>query len=164
MTEKIKRIQQKLLAMDIQCSEKLDPAVLQAFETEYHITLPEELRALYCEVCNGCAMIDGFPLRPIFEWKFHPEHLGKPFPFEQYWIWEDDYNASRIRQTVYGNIELIDIGCGQSWNIIVSGPQKGQMWWFSDVGIQPCAPPKGFLDWFEFWLDGNKDYFEGFES
>ena len=93
-------------------------------------------------------MIDGFQLRPIGEWKFDPEGISKSFSFEQAWIWEDDYDEEKIKQIVYGNIELIDIGDAQSWNIIISGPQKGQMWLFSDVGIQPCAPPKSLLEWF----------------
>ncbi len=108
-------------------------------------------------------MLDGFKLRPIEEWKFNPNTIQNPFPFEKYWIWEDDYDEQKIAQTVYGNIELMDIGDAQSWNVIVSGSQKGQMWMFSNVGIQPCAPPKGILEWFEFWLDGKEDYFEGFE-
>lgn len=164
MKETIERIKQKLLSMDIQCNEKLDADVIKAFEEKHHITLPEELCALYCEVCNGCTMIDDFPLRPIDEWEFRPEHICEPFPFDEYWIWEDedDHEEEKMQQTLCGNIELIDIGCAQSWNIIVSGPQKGQMWQFSDVGIQPCAPPKTFLEWFEFWLDGKTDYFEEF--
>ena len=159
----IEKIKQKLDLKGVQYNRKTSIEVLKEFENKYNIVLPEELVSFYCEVCNGCSMIDGFQLRPIEEWKFDLDGISKMFPFEQCWIWEDDYDEEKIKQIVYGNIELLDIGDAQSWNIIISGPQKGQMWLFSDVGIQPCAPPKSFLEWFEFWLDGKENYFEKFE-
>ena len=61
-----------------------------------------------------------------------------------------------------GNISLIDIGDCQSWNIVVTGEERGRMWFFTDVGIQPCVPNRGFLSWFEYWLDGNENYFGEF--
>lgn len=61
-----------------------------------------------------------------------------------------------------GNVSLIDIGDCQSWNIIVTGEERGRMWFFTDVGIQPCVPNRGFLSWFEYWLDGNENYFGEF--
>lgn len=57
---------------------------------------------------------------------------------------------------------MIDIGDSQTWNIIINGKEEGKMWFFTDVGIQPCAPSMNFLEWFEFWLDGNEDYFYEF--
>lgn len=62
-----------------------------------------------------------------------------------------------------GNIQLIDVGDGQSWNIIITGNERGQMWFFTDIGIQPCAPRRDFLSWFEYWIDGNDDYFKEFK-
>lgn len=58
---------------------------------------------------------------------------------------------------------MIDIGCGQTWNIIVFGKEYGKMWNYTDVGIAPAAPELSFLEWFEFWLDGGEDYFKEFE-
>lgn len=57
--------------------------------------------------------------------------------------------------------EMIDIGCGQTWNIIVCGKEYGKMWNCTDVGIAPAAPELSSLEWFEFWLDGGEDYFNG---
>lgn len=68
-------------------------------------------------------------------------------------------NTDDIQNIVNGNIEIINIGDSQSWNIIVNGEEKGNMWYFTDVGIQPCKPSMIFLEWFEFWLDGKEDYF-----
>lgn len=165
LKENIDRIKKKLDLSGRQYNEKTNIETIKAFEEKYNIVLPEELVAFYSEVCNGCNMIDVFQLRSIEEWKFDPDGISKTFPFEQYWVWEDeeDDDDDRIDQIVYGNIELFNFGDGQSWNIIINGPQKGQMWNFTDVGIGPCAPPKSFLEWFECWLDGKRDYFEGFE-
>lgn len=160
----IERIQQKLAAKGIQYNERVNIEVIKEFESKYDIVLPQELIDLYCEVCNGCTMIDGFQLKAIEEWEVELDDIKKSFPFERYWIWEDDdYDESKTHQILQGNIELIDVGDAQSWNIIVNGKQKGQMWFFTDVGIQPCDPPKNILEWFEFWLDGKEDYFEKFE-
>ncbi len=57
----------------------------------------------------------------------------------------------------------MDLGCSMTWNLIILGKEKGQMWFFTDVGILPCCPKMSFLDWFEFWLDGGEDYFYEFE-
>lgn len=68
------------------------------------------------------------------------DDIQKPSPFEEAWIWADeDYDESKARRILHGNIALID------------------------VGIQPCDPPRNVLEWFEFWPDGKEDYFEGFE-
>lgn len=84
--------------------------------------------------------------------------------FTEYWIWEDDYDEERVKHVVDGNLELIDIGDSQTWNIIVNGKEEGKMWFFTDVGIQPCTPSMNFLEWFEFWLDGNEDYFYAYKK
>ena len=114
----VERIKQKLDLSGVQYNRKTSIEVIKEFEGKYNIVLPEELVAFYCEVCNGCSMIDGFQLRPIEEWKLDPEGISKVFPFEQHWIWEEDYDEEKIKQIVYGNIELIDIGDAQSWNIM----------------------------------------------
>ena len=31
------------------------------------------------------------------------------------------------------------------------------MYFFTDIGIQPCVPSMNFLEWFEVWLDGNDE-------
>ena len=108
-------------------------------------------------------MIDGFDLLKLTDWKYNIEHLKDDFLFDKYWIWESNYDEEKITKITYGNIELIDIGDAQTWNIIVNGNEKGKMWFFSDVGIQPCAPSMNFLEWFEYWLDGNEDFFYDFQ-
>lgn len=158
----INRIIEKMDIKNIYGNEVTSINTIRNFETQTNITLPEELVLFYTEICNGCKMIDGFNLLKIEDWEYNLENLNKDFLFENYWIWEDDYDENKIKSISDGNIELIDIGDAQTWNIIVKGKQKGKMWFFTDVGIQPCAPSMNFLEWFEFWLDGNDDYFRDF--
>lgn len=155
----IGRMIQKMKNKNIQGNETVSINEIRKFEKATKITLPEELVLFYTQICNGCKMLDGFDLFKMQEWKYNIEKLANDFPFNQYWIWEDDYDEEKIKCIQYGNIELIDIGDAQSWNIIVNGKQKGKMWFFTDVGIQPCAPTMNFLEWFETWLDGEEDYF-----
>lgn len=159
---RIERIRQKLEGKGIPHQKRIDIQVIREFERKYGVILPQELIDLYCGICNGCTMIDGFPLKAIEEWEVELDDIKKPFPFEQDWIWEDEDEA-KLSRILQGNIALIEVGDAQSWNVIVTGRQQGQMWFFTDVGIQPCAPPMHVLEWFEFWLDGKEDYFKEWE-
>lgn len=159
------RILQKMKGKNIQRNDVLSIADVADFEKNAGIRLPEELVLFYTEVCNGCKMLDGFDLLKMEQWKYDADSLKRDFPFEKYWVWEndDDCDQGKIKAAENGNLVLIDIGDAQSWNIIVQGKERGRMWFFTDVGIQPCAPPMGFLEWFEFWLDGKDDFFYGFQ-
>jgi hypothetical protein len=44
------------------------------------------------------------------------------------------------------------------WCVIVTGPERGNVWMISDEGIQPTAPKRDFLQWYEDWLDGVRDW------
>lgn len=164
MNTNIHRIIEKMKSKNIVGNEIASIDKIRDFEEKTNITMPEELVLFYTQICNGCKMMDGYNLLKIEDWEINPAHIRKDFPFENYWIWEDDYDEERVKTISYGNIELIYIGDAQTWNIIVKGNQKGKMWLFTDVGIQPCAPSMSFLEWFEFWLDGNNDYFYDFIS
>lgn len=162
MKSMVERIKQKMERKNIQGNEVVNLDEVRKFEIKTKIELPKDLVLFYTEICNGCEMLDGFNLLKMEDWEYSIEHLNKDFIFENYWIWEDDYDEEKIKCILDGNIELIDIGDAQTWNIIVKGKEKGKMWFFTDVGIQPCAPSMTFLEWFEFWLDGNDDYFRDF--
>lgn len=162
MKNSINRIKQKMKIKNIYGNETINIEKIRRFEKENNITLPEELVLFYTEICNGCKMIDGFSLSKMENWKYDIQNIKKDFLFGRYWIWEDDYDDEKIKHLTDGNIELIDMGDAQSWNIIVKGNERGRMWFFTDVGIQPCAPSMSFFEWFEYWLDGNDDYFHDF--
>ena len=94
---------------------------------------------------------------------FPPERTGRlaaPFPFEREWVWEAEAgepDETKMRPVLDGNLELIDIGCGQTFCLIVTGPCRGEIWHFTDVGIQPCCRRQDFLGWLEKWLDEGDD-------
>jgi len=146
------RLQQKQIAL----SEPVSKERLIEFEEIHGIKLPEELIFFYTEVTNGCNMIDGCQLYPFEKWNFDCESIGKPFPFDCFCIWEneDSFDFTKLK---CGNIELIDLGCSQSWNIIVNGNQYGKMWNFTDVGISPAVPSLDFQQWFNKWLNGDEN-------
>ena len=51
-----------------------------------------------------------------------------------------------------------------SYNLIVTGKCRGEVWDFADVGVQPCCERQDFLGWFELWLDDGDevDYFKDY--
>ncbi len=158
----INTIKKKMHDKNIEASKPVTIDKIREYEEKNHILLPKELVLFYTEICNGCKMIDGFELLSLEAWKCDSEKVSENFPFEKCWIWEDDYDEERLKQITNGNIELIDIGDAQSWNIIVEGNEKGRMWLFTDVGIQPCSPAMNLIQWFEAWLDGEDDYFKDY--
>ena len=159
----IKRIKSKIEYNGVYVNELISKEKIREFEKKNNIYLPEELKLFYSEIGNGCKMIDGYYLQKFEDLVFDICKVKEEFIFTEYWILEDDDNEDLIDEVDKGNIQLIDIGDGQSWNIIITGKEKGQMWFFTDIGIQPCAPKRGFLSWFEYWLDGNDDYFKEFK-
>ena len=89
---------------------------------------------------------------------------------EEAWIWEDDdrdeetIKAEMENEVYQGNIELINLGDNLSYNLIVTGKCQGEVWNFSDVGVQPCCERQDFLGWFELWLNcqDETDYFKDY--
>ncbi len=95
--------------------------------------------------------------------------LSRPFLLDEAWIWEDDdRDDAVIREEIstkvcQGQIELIDLGCGNCYHLIVTGNCRGEVWNIADVGAQPCCERQDFLGWFELWLD-NQDETDFFKD
>lgn len=159
--EILERIKQKVKLCNIKMGDTLSENEIQNFEQHCNITLPAAYRLFLKEIGSGCKMIDGYQLHPLekLEW----EDLSYPFLLKEAWIWEnEEVIAEQLEVMVYrGNIELIDIGDGNSYHLIVSGECAGEVWNFTDIGAQPCCERQDFLGWFERWLDerDNVDYF-----
>lgn len=154
-------LKEKLYSKVSSYNEPVSEQDIKLFEQRYNILLPQELVMFYTNICNGCKMPDGSEIKKLEEWEINPLYIIKDFPFEDFWIWENDesYDEGKLQEILFGNIELVDIGDCQTWNIIVQGKKKGEMWFFTDVGIQPCVPSKGMLEWIEGWLDEDNEYF-----
>ena len=166
--EVIKRIQGKISALHITMGPCLTEEKIVSFEENHSIQLPQAYRMFLKRVGNGCNMMDDCQLNDLESCPC--QELSKPFLLEKFWIWEDDErNADVIKadmqNKVYrGNMELINIGCGISYNLIITGKCQGEVWNFTDVGVQPCCERQDFLGWFELWLDNQDetDYFKDF--
>ena len=162
--DEIDQIKVKLRDKHVELRTPVDISDIRSFEKAHHVLLPQELVDFYTLISNGCEMIDGFDLYPFEKWKFDPERIHIPFGFKNYWIWEGESElAHDLKEIENGIIELIDIGDAQNWNIVVAGEKYGEMWFYTDVGIQPACPAMSFLKWFEYWLDGGTDYFYEFQ-
>lgn len=163
----ISRIKTKVMTLGIEMGDVLSEEEIICFEKRYGVHLPEAYRIFLKEVGNGCNMIDGFQLRSLED--IEVKNLSQPFMLEDEWIWEDEDIAwadlvKIIDTKLNGQLELIDIGDGMTYNLIVTGQCKGEVWNFTDVGVQPCCERQDFLGWFELWLDmqDDVDYFKDY--
>ena len=165
----IERIQKKVIAGNIEMGKCLSEEAIIEFENYCKIQLPPAYRIFLKSVGNGCNnMIDGFRLNCLEN--IERKDLSCPFMLEEFWIWEDDDREidiihKEMKTKVYqGEMELINIGCGMSYNLIVTGKCRGEVWNFTDVGVQPCCERQDFLGWFELWMDyqNETDYFKDY--
>ena len=165
----IERIQRKISERNIEMGESLKEEEILSFENRHNVKLPQAYRMFLQLVGNGCKrMLDGRRLNDLESCP--QQELSKHFLLEKFWVWEDDERdgdaiEADMQNKVYrGNIELINLGCGMSYNLIVTGNYQGEVWNFTDVGVQPCCEPQDFLGWFELWLDNQNatNYFKDF--
>ena len=140
---------------------------VEAFEKSHGITLPEGYRQFVIDIGSGgdygppeCGLLQPGKMTNNLA------NLSKPFPFTKEWCWEDEENPDEqlLEKVGHGRLILGDDGCGEYWTLIVTGPQRGQIWNLTGEGILPCAPPRDFLSWFEYWLDGGTDWWAGLEK
>ena len=159
MDEVLARVREKFVRQGIPLDPVLAEAEVRAFEEAWGVTLPEAYRRYLLEVGNGFEWENGYPFL-VFPPEEGAERLSAPFPFEEAWVWEaedGEPDPEKWEALKDGNLELIDIGCGQTFNLIVTGSCRGEVWWFADVGIQPCCQRQDFLGWLEKWLDDGDD-------
>jgi hypothetical protein len=147
---------------------------IRAFESAYGVLLPEEYRAFVEKVGNGGLgppNLGMVPLGAVARGAGAEALAGlrRPFPLTEYWVWEGEEPLSpekiALRERVFtdGSLVLGEDGCGMFWHLVVTGPERGQMWHIADQGAQPCAPRRTFLSWYEYWLDGHDDWWADFE-
>ena len=112
-------------------------------------------------------LVQGYDFLPLGA-KREVENYGEPFRYQEYWVdWdnlEEDEEPPFGNPFTSGTLELIDIGDGQTFELVITGPCRGEVWHFCELGVQPCCQRQDFLGWFERWLtDGdNVDYFAEF--
>jgi hypothetical protein len=50
-------------------------------------------------------------------------------------------------------IPLANLGCGAEWELVISGADRGNIWFFAEGNVEPCQPKCDFLAWYDRWLD-----------
>lgn len=161
------RIKEEIKLQQIQMGPALSEERVCVFEQKHRITLPESYRRFLLEVGDGCYMFDDSPsyqLLPL-EADRAAEHYAAPFPFTEHVVEGDEPLPEEFwAQVQQGTLELIDIGCGQTFQLIITGPCRGEVWSLCELGTQPCCQRQDFLGWFERWLtDGDDvDYYAEF--
>ena len=158
------RIKSEIKQQNIQMGPVLPEEDICVFEETYKIKLPEGYRRFLLEIGDGCTMFGGFNLLPLNANR-QSQDYASPFPFTEYVIEEEEPLSDELwKQIQQGTLELIDIGCGQTFQLIITGPCRGEVWDLCEMGTQPCCQRQDFLGWFERWLtDGDDvDYYAEF--
>ncbi|NUR28699.1 MAG: SMI1/KNR4 family protein, partial [Catenulispora sp.] len=62
----------------------------------------------------------------------------------------------------HGSVVLGTDGCGMYWHLIVTGEQRGHVWWISGEGAVPFGAEfghtggeSGFAGWVRHWREGH---------
>ncbi|MGN1412108.1 MAG: SMI1/KNR4 family protein [Oscillospiraceae bacterium] len=162
MENQIEGIKSKLEDKDIKLNQPLPMEKIINFENEYNIKLPKELVAFYTQISNGAMLYPNEDICNLYsfeDWIFNKMSIQKDFTLKNNicnYDFSQQENNIFFKKISYGNIELMDLGCGGSYNIIVKGNRYGEMFSYLD----PCLEfsNKKFLDWFESCLDGKDEY------
>ncbi|MGA5319985.1 SMI1/KNR4 family protein [Streptomyces seoulensis] len=140
---------------------------VRSFEARHGIVLPEPYRTCVAEICDGLrAGPPYYGLLPLAEtpsdWSpyFAERLLAEPFPLAEAWLWEEE-PPQELQDSVFehGSLLLGTDGCGMYWALIVTGPQRGQVWLIDENGaipfgtsLMPGTP--GFTGWVSHWAEG----------
>jgi hypothetical protein len=174
MKEQLSRIRAKLDSTGRILNPPLTEREVVQFEQLHGVMLPGEYRLFLTRLGNGGVGPPAHGLLPLGRpasdmraeeralWTDLP-HIQKPFPFTKCWVWEDGEESEEgsQEQVPHGSLLLGNDGCGMYWHLIVNGQERGIPWMLCGEGIQPVSPRRGFLQWYEDWLDG-KDSFYGY--
>jgi hypothetical protein len=158
----ISQIRQKIAERGKRLNPPLGEPEVARFEVEHGIELPEGYRRFLTEVGNGghgppyCGLA---PLGRSPYWETSAD-IAKPFPFTKPWVWEEENMSDEgfCEQVFHGGTYLGTDGCGQEWHLIVTGPERGNIWLICGEGIAPTRPRRDFLTWYTDWLDGVENW------
>ena len=147
-----------------QLNERLSPETLHAFEELHSVILPDCYRMFLCELGNGGAgphygiyalgTDEHGPLRGAIL-----ENLKSCFVYEEDWDGPFDEELDFSDDLMQGAMPIATRGCAMTYWMVVTGPQKGQIW-FDDRAhgnrIEPVENEGGnrltFDAWYMNWL------------
>jgi hypothetical protein len=153
----IQRVAKKVGAKHLQMRAPISEADLRTFEQNNRLRLPEDYRGQGPPDYGLC----GFGELPS-DFNQPVPDLSHSFPFTKPWIWEDgDESEEGTTDDVSCGVLILGTdGCAQYWALVVKGPDEGKIWMLCDVGIIPLRPAMTFLEWYEAWLDGKRDWWK----
>ena len=161
---RVQRLQEKAKKAGVKLCPPVEEADLVQFEQSRGVTLPAEYRTFLQSLGNGGSGPPAYGLCGLGEmpsdFNWPAPDLSKPFPFTKAWVWEDgDVSAEGAKTDVtHGVLVLGTDGCGQYWTLVANGPASGQVWMLTDVGVTPLVPSMTLLEWYDAWLDGQRDW------
>lgn len=134
---------------------------IRLFEEKHSVSLPEEYVSFLLNIAAGGEIRSLGTIIPFNEIVVDGSRLSKPFPYTEGWNWLlDGYDIDTIDKSSGGKYDAIsdgtltlaDIGCGESWFLVVTGESRGEMWQKCEFGIQPTDKRLGFLEWLSYYL------------
>jgi hypothetical protein len=166
MEDQLGRLRGKIAAAGIRLNPCLSLPAVESFERAHGILLPAAFRLFLLHIGNGGKGPPGYGIPPLGSgplssyqpqaqyWQELPD-VARPFPFTKAWVWERGERTTEgtHEQVNHGSIYIGEDGCGQDWHLIVTGPERGNVWNFDWAGISPTEPRRDFLQWYEDWLD-----------
>jgi hypothetical protein len=163
-------------------------ADVSAFEDVHRIELPAEYRAFITKIGNGCSELFGLgEMEDGTHWSQNDGFIGelaKPFPFTDVYNdlrsfpeyeeerahdpeWIAAYEARRDSfDKIYfrpldGAIPISELGCAISEWLIITGPERGNIWHDDRANLEGLRPYRGsdsprlsFLEWCKGWPNG----------
>ena len=134
--------------------ETLPVEKITEFESKYQIKLPQEIVDFYAKVSNGAVLYpnDICNLEPFENWSFNKKLIHTDFNIENDLTYDDYLGISAYSFLYCGNIDLMDLGCGMTYSIVVKGKHYSEIIGIYEMYLE--ITNKGFFDWIKGCLDG----------
>lgn len=163
ISKEIEKLKKKIEGLKIKLLQTINEEDVREFEEKYKIRIPENYKAFIKEIGDGWEgiKINGEEIRNCRRFKdciYDEKGISRKFKYTDSWIWEEDEEATdkKISNALKnGSIELMDLGDGMTYRLIVNGPSAGQIWMFTGEGVTPYGNSPDFFDWVNDILDGN---------
>ncbi|HLX62330.1 MAG TPA: SMI1/KNR4 family protein [Planctomycetota bacterium] len=159
--DRLQRLAEKIGEDGITLLPRLSEEAVAKFEARQRITLPVDFRRFIMEIGNGDIGPDFDAFVPLGQspqsgdeyvdefWQKLPDvHL--PFPFTRCCNWDMGETSieGTLEQSRNGCI-LLRYGYGEMSVLIVTGPERGNVWWLYAGEMEPYATNRDFLTWCE---------------
>lgn len=155
--KEIGKLKKKIREKEIQLMQTINEEEIKEFEEKYKIELPENYKTFITKIGDGWKKIkiNGEQIkdcRRFKECRYDEKGVSRKFKYTESWIWEDDEDSTdrKINNALNnGSIELMDMGDGMSYHLIVNGASAGQVWLFTGEGVAPYGNGinSDFFDW-----------------